>query len=345
MNIAVLYTKLTSYFMACMRNDVLKTGNIFHVYRHKPSNEAPFDLKSEKGIKIFSVDNKNTEVLLSDLKKFNPDIIFVSGWTNKKYLEIARYFSIKNIPTILGMDNQWKGNIRQHLAGVLSPIVIKPYFSHIWIPGAPQYRFAKKLGFKDENIFTGLYCADNNLFGKISQKKFNRKLLFVGRLVEHKGIKVLLNVLKLFINEKSLNFKVHFVGNGPLSKEIPKHELITHTNFVNPDKLPLLMKDAGFLILPSLYEAWGVVIHEAVIAGLPIITTHQTGAASEFVVNNENGFIYNAHKKLELKKSIINSFNLSENEYQKMSSRSKQLSNLNSLDKWSSTLNKIIEKG
>ena len=96
------------------------------------------------------------------------------------------------------------------------------------------------------------------------------------------------------------------------------------------------MKDAGFLILPSLYEAWGVVIHEAVIAGLPIITTHQTGAASEFVVNNENGFIYNAHNKLELKKSIFKSG--------KMSSRSKQLSNLNSLDKWSSTLNEIIEK-
>ena len=69
--------------MACMRNDVLKTGNIFHVYRHIPSNEAPFNLKSEKGIKIFSVDNENAEVLLSDLKKFNPDIIYVSGWTNK----------------------------------------------------------------------------------------------------------------------------------------------------------------------------------------------------------------------------------------------------------------------
>ena len=142
-----------------------------------------------------------------------------------------------------------------------------------------------------------------------------------------------------------MNFKVHFVGNGPLSKEIPKHELITHSNFVNHDKLPLLMKDAGFLILPSLYEAWGVVIHEAVIAGLPIITTHQTGAASEFVVNNENGFIYNAYNKLELKKSITKSFNLSENEYLKMSNKSKQLSNSNSLDNWSSTLNKIIEKG
>lgn len=345
MNIAVLYTKLTSYFMACMRHDVSKTGNVYHVYRYEPSNEAPFDLKSEKGIKIFNNGNENAKTLLSNLKKFNPDIIYVSGWTNKKYKIISKYFMKNNIPTILGMDNQWKGNIRQHLAGLMSPIVIKPYFSHIWIPGAPQYRFAKKLGFKDVNIFTGLYCAANNLFGKISQKKFNRQLLFVGRLVDHKGIKVFLNVLKSFINEDALSFKVHFVGNGPLSKEIPKHELITHSNFVNPDKLPLLMKDAGFLILPSLYEAWGVVIHEAVTAGLPIITTHQTGAASEFVVNNENGFIYNAHDKLELKKSIINSFNLSENEYLKMSSKSKQLSNLNSLDKWSSTLNDIIEKG
>ena len=38
-----------------------------------------------------------------------------------------------------------KGNFRQHLAGLLSPIVILIF--HIWIPGDPQYRLAKKLGF------------------------------------------------------------------------------------------------------------------------------------------------------------------------------------------------------
>ena len=39
-------------------------------------------------------------------------------------------------------------------------------------------------------------------------------------------------------------------------------------------------------MLPSLYEAWGVVVHEAALAGMPIITTQETGASSEFVIDN-----------------------------------------------------------
>ena len=63
-------------------------------------------LKSEKGIKIFGVKMKTLVLLL--VKEFNPDIIYVSGWTNKKYKIISKYFMNNNIPTILGMDNQWK---------------------------------------------------------------------------------------------------------------------------------------------------------------------------------------------------------------------------------------------
>ena len=90
------------------------------------------------------------------------------------------------------------------------------------------------------------------------------------------------------IGKNLLNFKIHIVGNGPLANIIPKHNLIKHTEFVNPKDLPNLMFNAGYLILPSLYEAWGVVVHEAVLAGMPILTTHQTGAASDFVVHNYN---------------------------------------------------------
>ena len=92
------------------------------------------------------------------------------------------------------------------------------------------------------------------------------------------------------IIEKSLNFKIHIIGNGPLSLLIPKHPLIKHTKFLNPEKLQEILPNSGFFLLPSLYEAWGVVIHEAVLSGLPVISTYQTGSTSEFVVNGFNDF-------------------------------------------------------
>ena len=41
------------------------------------------------------------------------------------------------------------------------------------------------------------------------------------------------------------------------------------------------LRTQGFLF--CLYEAWGVVIHEAVLSGLPVITTKQTSAASDLL--------------------------------------------------------------
>ena len=90
--------------------------------------------------------------------------------------------------------------------------------------------------------------------------------------------------------------------------------------------------------LPSLYEAWGVVVHEAVLAGLPLIATHQTGAASEFVIHGNNGFIYDAPDKEALKKILLGIENLSEEAYLEMSQNSKQLAVRINLDTWSVTL-------
>ena len=146
------------------------------------------------------------------------------------------------------------------------------------------------------------------------------------------------------IEENKLNFKFHFVGNGPLLNHIPKHPNIKHTQFINPIDLPNIFKNAGIFILPSLYEAWGVVIHEAVISGLPVITTYQTGASSDFVINNKNGFLYDAKNEKELKNIILRSMNMPESEYFKMSKNSKNLSDKINLTNWSKQLNSILNE-
>jgi glycosyltransferase involved in cell wall biosynthesis len=45
------------------------------------------------------------------------------------------------------------------------------------------------------------------------------------------------------------------------------------------------------LIVPSLYEPWGLVVHEGLAHGLPVITTDQVGAADDLVDPNVNGYV------------------------------------------------------
>lgn len=342
MRILVLYTRLTGYWMACMRNDRKRIGNVYLVIRKKPNKDAPFELESEEGIEIIDGDEYSREELERLASEFEPDLVYVAGWTDQRYRALAKTYRSKNIPVVLGMDNQWKGSLKQQTASIFAPALIKNFYSHIWIPGTPQFYFARKLGFSREEILTGLYCADENYFSQISQDRFVKQITFLGRLVEHKGLNVLFNVIEKLKAKDQLSFKIHLIGNGPLEPKIPEHPSIQHTPFVHPEKLDNYLTNAGFLILPSLYEAWGVVIHEAVFAGLPIVSTYQTGATSEFLIDGYNGFSYDAFKESELHHILLKLDELTEEEYLQYSRNSKRLSKRIQLDTWSATLNSII---
>ncbi|MDT0647443.1 glycosyltransferase [Zunongwangia sp. F260] len=343
MKIVVLYTRLTGYWMACMRFDHQKKGNQYLLIRKDPNPEAPFSFNSEAGINILDGDQLSAEDIKKTAKDFKPDVLYVAGWAEKRYLKTALYFNKKGVPVITGMDNQWLGNFKQRMAGLMSPLLVRKYFSHIWIPGDPQYIFAHHLGFSSNNILKGLYCADEVIFNSVTQRKFERQITFVGRLVEHKGLQVLFEVIRELIQNDQLLLKVHIIGNGPLAENIPNHKFIKNTSFVDPEELPALLENSGFFILPSLYEAWGVVVHEAVLAGLPVITTKQTGAASAFVIPGHNGFIYDAPNAAELKKILLEIGNLSDEDYLQMSNNSKEMASRISLNTWSATLNSVVK--
>jgi glycosyltransferase involved in cell wall biosynthesis len=49
--------------------------------------------------------------------------------------------------------------------------------------------------------------------------------------------------------------------------------------------------DAGCLILPSRFEPWAVVVHEAAAAGLPVICSRACGASTRLVLDGHNGAV------------------------------------------------------
>lgn len=341
MNVLVLYTRLTGYWLACMRKDYELNGNTYLVFRTPPSKDAPFKIESEEGIEICDFNPAKMAEIRKQISGFEPNTVYISGWSNKHYLEIAKFYKDKGLPVVTGMDNQWLGTLKQHLATVFSKWMVRKYFTHIWVPGQPQYYYARKLGFKPEYILGGLYCADELLFNGITQNEHKKELIFIGRIVDHKGVKELFEVIEDLISSNQFKLKLHIIGNGPLEHLIPKHENIKHTAFVDPEKLPELLINAGTFILPSLYEAWGVVVHEAALAGLPIITTYQCGAGTELVIDHFNGYKYDAHNTESLKKTILKVADQSAYEYHTMSNNSKFLGSQINLTNWSAQINSL----
>jgi glycosyltransferase involved in cell wall biosynthesis len=121
--------------------------------------------------------------------------------------------------------------------------------------------------------------------------------LFVGRLSEEKGIRILL--------EASTNFAtavpIKVVGDGPLApllREPPSH--VDWLGQRTKTEVLHLMKDASFLIFPSeCYETFGLTIVEAFATGLPVIAS-DSGAAVELVTHGRTGLHFRTGDSADL---------------------------------------------
>ena len=119
-----------------------------------------------------------------------------------------------------------------------------------------------------------------------------KKMIFIGGLTPRKGIPYLLEALKIVRDGGRNDFIMHIVGDGPYRKryeEMAKNmnidnKVIFHGKVTDEEKLRLL-QEVDFMVLPSLYESFGVVLLEAMACGKPVITT-SSGGQKEFV--NEN---------------------------------------------------------
>jgi glycosyltransferase involved in cell wall biosynthesis len=87
------------------------------------------------------------------------------------------------------------------------------------------------------------------------------------------------------------------------------------------------MKKSGCLVLPSLFENWGVVIHEACAAGLPIIATYICGATANYLRDGVNGYIVPPHEAY-FTEAMLKISELGDTELHKMSLASYQLSKI-----------------
>lgn len=148
-------------------------------------------------------------------------------------------------------------------------------------------------------VFNIPYFCNLHPFKTTSKDKHERiNILFSGQFIARKGIDLLLQAFALIADEYP---DVDLVLAGGDEKDIDPgyipdkyRDRITFAGFVQPAGLPELFAKADIFVLPSRYDGWGVVINEALGAGLPIIASDQAGAAHDLVRHGENGFIFPA---------------------------------------------------
>lgn len=141
-------------------------------------------------------------------------------------------------------------------------------------------------------------------------------IISIAELHERKGLKYLIEAIPE-VAKKFPNIKLVIVGEGPERKNLEKSiKYLTENNRQKIDlknhiiltgcqkEISKLLKSSDIFVLPSRREAFGLVVLEAMVTGLPVIAS-KTGGIPEIIGNEKNGLLVEPENSKKLAKALM----------------------------------------
>lgn len=314
-----LWSSLPPYMVAAF-SALVHDGAAVTVVVREQDDLAPFNY-GNLPFKVIQLWNARVVDVCAVIEAEAPTVLLCGGWNLPEFRRSLRL--VEGVPRILAFDNQWRGSLRQRIGVLSSPWFLHRSFDAAFVPGDRQRVFAEKLGFPSELIREGLYAAPPNprTFPSASERQ---GVLFVGRLVREKAIDALLSGYSLYCSKSSSPMPLTVAGKGPAESLIRKMPKVRYVGFLDRTEVQGVLAEHRWLVLPSRFEPWGVVVHEAALAGLPAIVSTACGSAPHLVRHGYNG-LHVSPDPASVAKSLWRADLLPETQWNVWSLRSQQL--------------------
>lgn len=240
------------------------------------------------------------------LARFRPERI-ITGELGARSLQALLYARATRTPAVLWATlsdhtEQHRGRARNTLRKFMIP-----RFDRVIVNGEGGARYIRR--FRQDPPLHVPYTTDMEPFLALPLQGRGRDLLYVGALTERKGFHLLLDAVA------ALNTRLIVVGDGPLHREAANIEYARHVPY---DQLPHWYERAGFLIMPSLADEWGVVVNEALAAGVPVLGSKYSQAVEELIVDGQNGWRFDPLDSRGMAGLITRALALGEDEHARM---------------------------
>jgi glycosyltransferase involved in cell wall biosynthesis len=334
MKILYLYTEVMGYNIPIFEVLVKQYGASVEVVHWDTNKNTPYvpDVNSTN-IRFHRRSNFSASGLADFALALKPDLVYASGWQDRGYLPTLRRLKASGVPTVMGLDSQWAGTLRQQIgAKVMKNWLKTRYFSYAWVPGPLQYECAARLGFAHTEIISHLLTGNTHIFGVAASalndekvKAYPRQFLYVGRLTESKGVDILIAAFQIYRQRYSGTWGLTCIGNGPLAAELKDQAGVVVEPFAEQSVLAAQATRMGAFVLPSRYEPWGVVTHEFASAGLPLLLSNKVGARQQFLIDGLNGYSFEAGSVNDLAAKLYRLASHSDVELLSMGRSSQQL--------------------
>jgi len=137
------------------------------------------------------------------------------------------------------------------------------------------------------------------------------RLLYLGRLIALKCVDKLIDAIALLPPSMQKRIELTVAGEGPernrLTTQVKRLTVSSSVIFLGPipsNEVRKVYAEHDVFILPSHHEAWGLVINEALAAGLPVVAPYWIGAVADLVIDGHSGFVLEDNEPETIAKSL-----------------------------------------
>ena len=277
------------------------------IYSSKNEDNRKWDIDQEKLQNSVFLESKTIKIKKSydnyylhiptgvakELEKIKPDVVVGSEY-NPTILQALYYCKKKKIPFVSWTDGTLFSERNRNF--------VQKFLRRFVITRADSY-IASSTKSKEAQIYYGADAEKCHIsLLSVDVEKYIQKpggtgigkILYVGSLIERKGVDLLLQALS-----KSMSpFDLYLAGAGEemhnlksLAKELKITEYVHFLGQLSREELLVHYADSDLFVLPTREDCFALVILEAICAGLPIVCSKYADGAYDMIEDGKNGFI------------------------------------------------------
>jgi glycosyltransferase involved in cell wall biosynthesis len=308
------------------------------LYGWKSSNESGnyFRLSEKQVEKVGAFEGLKAFRKL--VKKEQITHVCIPGYGRGAYLLMIIWARLSGRKVLMFAESWYAGSF---LSDYLKGLFLRVFTHTCFLSGEKaQKHFITRLHYPPKKIFTGYSVIDNTHFAQHKNEKSSPpQLLCLARFSEEKDLTLLIQSFKKSVLSK--NWELVLVGGGPQKDElqvISEGSAVRLIDWIDYPELPELYGKASCFVLPSRFEPWGLVVNEAMAAGLPLILSDQVGALPDLLKVNVNGWSFISGNEKDLIRVLNELSIIDRNVLPEMGKRSEAIVSQFSCLKWAEVI-------
>jgi glycosyltransferase involved in cell wall biosynthesis len=270
------------------------------------------------------------------VRENNISVVGIAGYGRPEYRQMMHWCRLKGIRIILFAESWYPGRL-DFMKGLYLRFLCQGFL----VSGIrAREHFKQRLGIPADKIRLPYSVVDNAHFSSVKPDYSIRKILCLARFSPEKNLeKLMLAFQKSGIARQG--WSLELVGGGPQKQELLSNKIdgVHFRDWVSYAELPALYGSASAFVLPSSFEPWGLVVNEAMAAGLPVLVSEECGCAPDLVA--DKGFRFGAQHGDNMARVLRELADLKPNELQRIGEENRKRIAEFSPEEWAKSFLKL----